>query len=462
MIDLETLSHRIRDSFSKRYFIEAVRSYNAQAYRAATISLWISVVYDILSKIRELASNGDRAASDLIGRLNRAVQTHDRRTQQQIEQDVLETAQEGFALFSDVERGDLARLMEDRHRCAHPALDEDNALFEPSPELVRAHMRHVVDILLAHPPVQGKAALERIVAELGRESFPSNEGKAAEYLADKYLARCKPALARNLTIVLLKSLLRQENIRGSLGNQNFRLALNVVAGTHPVVYEQAVRQQLNSILDTMGDDQLPNVGHVIGADPRTWDWITTPNQLRIEERLRQVRTLDEGAVVMGLLVIPELRESFQTAVGQLDAAAQFDLIRAVPHQCLELLAAHLYKVESASFRGAEGIANAVIEPLIPVLSAAGVSAILNSVLENDQILYAGGTPPLVERILDNTMHLLQTTATDWKQFAEAVMQNVGRNDYYGYPEVRTKLEAAGITIEYPQPGRAEEEDILPT
>jgi hypothetical protein len=61
-IDLDMLIARIRDPHSKTYYLDAVRAYKAGALRAALSSAWVAVVYDLISKYRELYAMGDAAA----------------------------------------------------------------------------------------------------------------------------------------------------------------------------------------------------------------------------------------------------------------------------------------------------------------------------------------------------------------------------------------------------------------
>src|SRR4051812_7885178 len=62
LTDLDELILTVRDRNSRAYISEAVATYRARAYRAAIMSTWAAVAYDIIAKIRELAAQGDGAA----------------------------------------------------------------------------------------------------------------------------------------------------------------------------------------------------------------------------------------------------------------------------------------------------------------------------------------------------------------------------------------------------------------
>jgi hypothetical protein len=74
--DLDEIILKVRDKISQRYIAEAVDAYRGGAYRASTISTWIAVTSDIISKIRELASQGDSNAKSIIELLDKAITTN--------------------------------------------------------------------------------------------------------------------------------------------------------------------------------------------------------------------------------------------------------------------------------------------------------------------------------------------------------------------------------------------------
>lgn len=468
IVDLEELLNDVRDRSSREYYREAIRAYHARAYRAAVVSIWVTVVYDLVSKIRELAAGGDKEAKRFIQKVDRAREENDIRAQQEFEQSILDTAYETFELISNQELKDLERLMSDRHRCAHPAYHDERLLFTPSAELVRAHLVHAVTHVLRNEPVQGKAALQRLLTDLTDDTFPSVEEQAIAFVTEKYLRRSKESLRRNLVVVLLKTLLRRDvpAIQGK--EQNAAHALTAVRRSHPQEFERVVREQLNRVLEGLKGMQLWNVGTLLKVDQRVWQWLEEPNRLRVQEVVGQLDPPPTLYEIDGFMLVGELAERVLKAVGELDVESKINLIGASPHSAFETIAAQVYREESASFRGSESLAQAVITPLLPNLTAAGVQAVLDAVLSNRQIRYASGTPPLIERMFDLTRPLLSQTGAYWKAFAEAVLEDEEPEDHYSYPEVRERLEAEGIAVDYPErednmEGEDEEdlEDALP-
>ena len=105
---------------------------------------------------------------------------------QGIENDLLNEALNSFEFITPQEHTDLDRLKQDRNQCAHPAFVTDLVLFQPSPELVRAHIAHAIHHLLAHPPTQGKNALARLKSDLMQPSFPTDQKAVNEFMEMRY------------------------------------------------------------------------------------------------------------------------------------------------------------------------------------------------------------------------------------------------------------------------------------
>lgn len=124
LTDLDELVLTVRDKSSRSYILEAINAYRGGAYRAAIVATWIAVSYDIIAKIRELASQGDPQASTFVNNLNNAIETKNIPNLQKIEENLLEDAHKeanGYGFLSLHEYTDLNRLKDDRNLCAHPA-----------------------------------------------------------------------------------------------------------------------------------------------------------------------------------------------------------------------------------------------------------------------------------------------------------------------------------------------------
>jgi hypothetical protein len=114
--------------------MEAVAAYQGGIYRAAIISTWIAVSYDVIAKVRELAAGGDANATQMISELDTAIAGRNVQQLQRIESGLLARARDDFEFLSAHEFTDLERLREDRHLCAHPAFVGEELLFVLRPD----------------------------------------------------------------------------------------------------------------------------------------------------------------------------------------------------------------------------------------------------------------------------------------------------------------------------------------
>ena len=102
------------------------------------VATWTAVVFDIMAKIREIELTGDARAHQQVERFNRIREQGDVEGSLAMERSLLELARDDFELLTPHEFLDLERLREDRHRCAHPAVNTADDLYQPTVEQVRA------------------------------------------------------------------------------------------------------------------------------------------------------------------------------------------------------------------------------------------------------------------------------------------------------------------------------------
>jgi hypothetical protein len=201
-IDLDMLLTRIRQPQSKTYFLDAVKAYKAGALRSALSSAWVAVVYDLITKYRELDAMGDGAAGAFIQAWDTANAAGDVKRLLQLEASIINNATADTQLLNRIAGTQLNRLREDRHLCAHPAFSAEAELFEPSPELVRVHLVNAIDLVLSQEPLQGKAILEQFDVDVQSTGFPNAHVRILEYVEQRYLARVRPQNIKNFGIVL--------------------------------------------------------------------------------------------------------------------------------------------------------------------------------------------------------------------------------------------------------------------
>jgi hypothetical protein len=254
LADLDELVLRCRDAQARKYIAEAVSCYRAGAFRSCIVSVWIAVVFDLIGKLRELELTGDPNARSKLNDLEKYRQNSDVKSALSFETKSLDLAKDEFQLLSPMQYGDLRRLLEDRNRCAHPSMISADDAYDPPAELARAHLRNAVEHLLQHQPVQGQAALDRLVREVESPYFPKTRQDAIRHFQNGPLARPRESLVRNFAICAVKSLVEADSSIDV--PQRWAAALNALLSMHRDMTERTLSDKLSDIVRTRGDDLL--------------------------------------------------------------------------------------------------------------------------------------------------------------------------------------------------------------
>lgn len=269
--DLDELVLRCRDEKAKGYIAEAVASYRAGAFRSAIVAAWIAACFDIIEKLRELALSGDKEAEKQVEDLEKTRRSADLTKALKFEREILELARDKFELISHLEFIDLDRLQADRNRCAHPSLISEEQAYLPSAELARVHIHAAVTHLLQHPPVQGKYALDRLLREIGSEYFPQKAGDAKTFLSSGPLRKPKESLVKNLTVVLLKTILKENS--DWKRRRRSAAAARAIAELHPQQYGQTLSEKLSPLLRTVEDADLHQAVEFLQLVTDSWQYL---------------------------------------------------------------------------------------------------------------------------------------------------------------------------------------------
>lgn len=199
---LEELILKCPDDQAKQHIQEAFRCYEGGAYRAAIISAYISVCYDLIDKLHVLASAGDadaKTSATLLSNLQTQLVRNDPAAMPALlnfERNLLEMFRDKFEFFGIHEFEELKRLRHDRNRCAHPTYVHSTVPFQPSAELARLHIRNALVLVLTQHPRQGRAALNSLQAVVLSPYFPTDKKGALERLKGSEIAVAKDSLVK--------------------------------------------------------------------------------------------------------------------------------------------------------------------------------------------------------------------------------------------------------------------------
>ncbi|AUH64071.1 hypothetical protein CX676_07790 [Paracoccus zhejiangensis] len=439
--DIDSLVLAVRDREARRLIGEAITAYRGGALRSAIMSTWIAVAYDIIAKARELAGQGEAAPRALVTDLDAAIAAKDKRKLQSIESELLDKANSDLELLAPHEYSALARLQEDRHLCAHPAFVVEDELFQPSPELVRAHIVHALQHLLIHAPLQGKSAIARFDADLLGPAFPATAEDIGTFLRARYLDRAKDVLVVNLIKAIIAAPFGAERPKYASKVRTLAVVLREIAKSKTAIYDGIMPAFVAAKVGQIQDDVLLSICPFLESDARLWDWMLEPDRMRIRRLLEtaDVESLKAHAA-FDAFAIPPLSAVLLERFNGFDLTTQISVVSEHPRRELVQPAIDLYS-GAGSFRGAEMLGQSVILPTAPFFEQADVEALLGAVRENDQIWYAGGTPDVLEQVFDLTKTILGLTREYWQAFVDGQIARMegDASEYYAYPGLQQKL-----------------------
>lgn len=386
LIDLDELILRCRDKKSQVYITEAVSCYRAGAFRSCIVATWIAVVFDFLNKLNELELTGDQQARSKREEFDRIRQNDDVKQALIFEKSVLDMAKDDFKLITGIEYIDFQRLLEDRHRCAHPSMNNEDEVYNPTGELARYHLHNAVAHMLQLPPVQGRAALERLQKEVLSEYFPTDKDDAIAHFAHGPLARPRDSLVRNFTILLLKMLLPERQKDMCYKRQTTALiALRHWSQTRPVV-EATLAEKLNDIVRNLDDSKFGVVLLFLRdiQDNTVWNLFAEDVQIRIRNFVVAKPVQALVRILSWLLDFEPLRDIIQERIPTLTTEQLQNVVPLVPRPEFLGQALTLY-AQSGSYDQANSYAENLILPLIPCFNEQTIYALFDSAAQNRQI-----------------------------------------------------------------------------
>ncbi|PFH10932.1 hypothetical protein BCF11_3367 [Collimonas sp. PA-H2] len=290
--DIEALAIRCHSEQSKGYIAEAIRCYRAGACRAAIVSTWIAIVFDLIDKIRELAVSGDKAAKDIETRYETYIAQIEQnnpvgiRSALEFERDILEICKDQLQFFDPQQFIDLTRLREDRHRCAHPSFQRVGIPYHPSAEQARLHIRNAVVHVLAQPPVQGKAALAQLKALVGSVYFPTDDEKALAQLDNSSLKNATDALVKGFIDMLIFGFLSDND--PLFYKPQVNAAINASFELYPGIVEDRLRKQLNTAIRDVPDNRFSGACCLVAFIKPAWHVLEQTSKNKV------IRFIEEG------------------------------------------------------------------------------------------------------------------------------------------------------------------------
>ncbi len=322
--DLDELVLKCRTAHAKEYIAEALSCYKAGAYRAAIVSCWIAIVFDLIDKFRELSIAGDGQARNLIDKFERYQSQIDAgndngiKSALEFERDILKTAKEDLQLFDHQQFEDLGRLRADRHRCAHPSFQRMEEPYKPSPEQVRMHLRNAIIYVLSQAPVQGRAGIKQVVALVSSEYFPKDVEQAKTQLESSAFIAARPPLVRGVIDALMFGFFEDGNPLKF--NSRPIAALKASLLLHRALVEERIGEQIQKIFRNVPDGTIMAAVLLVLEIPEAWAALDQAGRDKVNLFIESGPAKEILPTLKKALNVPELEEKAKERILTLNGA----------------------------------------------------------------------------------------------------------------------------------------------
>lgn len=393
LADLDELVLKCRDEKALQYIKEAVSCYKSGAFRSAIVSTWIAVTFDLIDKFKELSLLGDREAENQVEEIEKARRINDITRFLQLEREIINVARDKLELISHTESIDLERLQVDRNRCAHPSMNLEGDIFNPSAELARLHIHSAVNHLLQYPPSQGKYALDKIMLEIESNFFPSSKKDVLSAIRSSPLSKPRYSLLRNFIVVLIKNTLK-EGYETRVKTKIY-LVLEAIKELHQENYDDILGKDLSKIISKVPDDNLNCAMNLLMSLDDSWEYLEEFVEVKLNAFIQELPT----RYIDYLEDFIDYEPVAVAAKKRLNRATMTELVSTVPFAMHHKIIDRMIEIygQSSNFESANNWVNHVTNYIID-FSPKHVENIIEVASKNEQITDSYEYPRLIRAI----------------------------------------------------------------
>ncbi|WP_299413529.1 hypothetical protein [uncultured Sulfitobacter sp.] len=379
ILGFEEMIVRCVNDDAKIHIREAVRCYEAGAYRAAIISTYVAVCFDLIAKLHGLASGGDQEAQKIVENLGKLhVQQQNGAAQAikgllEIERNLLEDFRDKFDFFGHQEFEELTRLRADRHRCAHPTFSLDALPYAPAAELARLHIRSALHYVLSQPARQGKAALSSLQTVVVSPYFPSDLEDAVIRLRGTELSNARDPLVRAFVDDLAFGWPSPESAYHA--HVNVFVAIDAAVEMHRSIVVPRLVAAINKLSASGIPDAVRFAAAMTVRVSEAGELVSEATQVVLKTWLKQDDADDKGFAVKAALKLGWWREDALKALETLGADQLVD-VTDPPAEIISRVA-QIYGTAS-NWNEANALAGSIANPLADRFSPEDIAGVFSA------------------------------------------------------------------------------------
>jgi hypothetical protein len=458
MTDLENLLTKVWNPDVRPLTDEAWRCYNAGAIRASIAAAWTAITADMITKLIQLADDGDAEAggfrAKVVAAQEKGIEPEGVRAMQNIEANLLREAIR-FELIDSIGERELERIREDRNLCVHPSLRTSSTVYEPRPEVARGHLAVALTTLLIHPPTQGKKVVDAFLDYTCDTAFVP----AAAHIRSMFYDHVQAGARMNIAKLAAKHALCELDPGGRLSAVEYADRAAVVLSAFADRDRDLVRSAVAAQRDrfkrlSAGEVKLRAFGR-LGDQDYFWDIVDTSVMDRLRHLLEAGTALPpweplpiDVAVSVAMARseyarerLPELEQLFKT----LPPLHRANVVAVHPDPYFVPTVVGLV-TDASTYRFGEQAGHILVR-YAPFLDNASLRTALTNWAENPECREAVQMPKLAVELFRSTIHLGTGQATAFVEFLADVQSKAAEGDsnyrHSTYPGLEKALRGAG-------------------
>lgn len=380
---------------------------------------------------------GDPAAKACIKEIDKIRNSKDKKKVTAWEREILSKAYEDVRIITSTEYDHLNRIQQDRHRCAHPVLDNEGFLFQPTPELARTHIRTAIEVLLNQPPIIGKAFSEALIRDVETTSyFPEEIENVNKYLYKRHF-QTSEKYRENLFKLIFKKILFLEPDEIKINEteiiERYILAFQSLLISHSQILELMDLEYISKIIEKTKEERYKFLIAIISIKPELWNY--TPNfiQEKIKVYINQkniYKRKERKEVLQALCFLPKLEDKLFDSYKNMDCNTKTRFLNDLEENNLLTKRTDLIKSiiqynvikfsSSGDFDNARFNYASLISPIEEILNGEDIKLLLEECIEKQnkkwyQLIYH--TSYFI-KIFQQSINKYPETLINWQNFID--------------------------------------------
>ncbi|MCW3793995.1 hypothetical protein OM416_20580 [Paenibacillus sp. LS1] len=293
---IDLASERISHPKTKEYFREVMSSYAIGNYRSAVASLYTIVISDLVFKLKDqVERENDQGAAQILREVDAEKNKNPEKFSSKWESDLVDKVFKETKLLEMGDKAAIDHLKIQRNLSSHPNIldTEENTLFTPSKEDVRAHIRSMLEGVLTKSSVHTARLVDNII-EIRMPELYARADEDTEYdnmFIHRYLKDLNDKAIESLFKKLWKYTFKLED---DLCNKNRVVnarTLHLITNLYPeIVFRCVSSDQVFYSKVIPNHDQLSKMIDFFIVNPRLFRLLDKDIQKDIEENIKKKQT----------------------------------------------------------------------------------------------------------------------------------------------------------------------------